>query len=127
MGQQSTPKKIILLEDEEALGRIYKKKLEAASYEVHWLRTPDETGKLAKRIKADVVLLDHGIKGNKITGIDILPTIRETLPKAKIIVLSNFSKHQLEAAALDAGADAYFVKINMTPVALVAYVKKLFR
>lgn len=127
MNQQNTTKKIILLEDEETLGRIYKKKLEAASYEVHWFRTPDKMEKSAKKIKADVVLLDHGIHGKEATGISVLPNIRKALPKAKIIVLSNFSQHQLEATALDAGADAYLVKINMPPVALVAYVKKLLR
>ncbi|MBN1258904.1 response regulator [Candidatus Peregrinibacteria bacterium] len=117
--------KIILLEDEKALGQIYQKKLEAAGHKVYFITTPEEAQETAKKVKADVVILDNGIKGRNETGIDIAPSIRKTLPKSKIIILSNYNQCQFEEQALKAGVDAYLVKIDTPPPVLIAYLKKL--
>ena len=119
-------KKIILLEDEEILGKIYKKNLEAANYEVEWLKTTKKTEKAAKHFKADLVLLDQGIRGEDKSGLDIIPTLKKLLPEAKIIMISNFSNFQMENEALKAGSNGYLVKINTPPNVLVKYIDKLF-
>ncbi len=119
--------KIILLEDEKALGQIYVKKLEAAGHTVHFFTTPEEAREATKKVKADVVILDNGIKGSSVSGIDIVPAIRKLLPKSKIIILSNYSQFQFEEEAMKAGADAYLIKIDTPPNALIAYIKNLLR
>ena len=122
----SQKKKIIFLEDEEVLGRIYTEHLKAAGFEVKWLKTTKETEEMAKKIKADLVLLDQGIRGENKSGLDIICSLKAALPEAKIVMLSNFSHFQLEEEALKAGAIGYLVKINTPPNALVKYVNKLF-
>ena len=118
-------KKIILLEDEEILGGIYKKNLEAAGYDVIWVRTTEETEKVAKSFKADVALLDHGISGEDKTGIDTIASLKKDLPNLKIVILSNYSQFQLEQKANKAGAVDYLIKIDTPPDVLVNYVNKL--
>ena len=118
-------KKIILLEDEEVLGKIYKKNMERAGYEVRWLKSTKETIAAAKKFKANLILLDHGIRGEDKSGLEIIADLKEAIPDAKIVMLSNYSHFQLEEEALEAGAIGYLVKINTPPSALVDYVDKL--
>lgn len=117
-------KKILYLEDEEVIGEIFKKKLEKAGYGVDWKTTSGETIKSAKSIKYNIVLLDQALK-EEVSGMDIIPEIRKCLPKAKIIMLSNYSQFQMEEKAKKLGADRYLVKLNVTPETLVEYLKKL--
>ena|SRR5690606_14178679 len=118
-------KKILILEDEEVLGRVYKKKLESAGFIVEWTRTIDETEKKVRDFKADVILLDHGITGHERAGVDLIGGLRTLLPHSKIIMLSNYSDFELQSKAMYEGADAYLVKINTPPKVLVSYIQGL--
>ncbi len=117
--------KVLILEDEETLGQIYKKKIEENSYDVLWTKTSQETKEAVKSFKADILLIDHGIKGEGRSGISIIPFLRKELPQSKIIVLSNYSKFQFEEEAFKAGADDFLVKINTPPNILLNYLKNL--
>lgn len=119
--------KILILEDEEVLGRIYKKKLEASGYEVLWCKTAEEAEDAACVYEADVVLLDHGIKGMEKSGIELIPHIKKMRPEARVIMLSNYSAHELQNDALYRGADAYLIKINTPPAVLIDYLKQLLQ
>jgi len=116
-------KKILLLEDEEKLGEIYKKKFERSGYEVKWERLPEKILEVAKVFPADVVLIDHGIRGHETSGLDIVPDVKKLLPTAKIIALSNYSHSKLKADFEKVGTDSYFVKINTSPKMLVHHVE----
>jgi DNA-binding response OmpR family regulator len=119
-------KKILILEDEEALGRIYQKKLQEAGYEVNWKQSVEEAEQVAHNFAADLVLVDHGIRGKEKSGLDFLPDLKNLLPHTKVVMLSNYNQPELERAALNAGASAYLVKINTPPKVLVNYVNGLF-
>jgi len=119
-------KKILLLEDEETLGRIYTKHLEMAGFKVKWLKTTVETIETAKEFKADIILLDHSISGEEKTGLDIISDLKAILPDAKIFMLSNYSQFQMEKEVLKAGGTGYLVKIDIPPSLLADYVRKLF-
>lgn len=119
-------KKILILEDEEVLGRVYKKKLEEAGFEVVWVKTVEETETLIHSYAADILLLDHGIRGYEKAGIDLIPLLRTVLPHSKIIMLSNYSDFQMQVKALEKGADDYLVKINTHPRELVRRIQALF-
>lgn len=118
-------KKILILEDEEILGRVYKKKLEGAGFEVLWTKTIQDTEQMVHQFSADLILLDHGISGHEKAGVDIIFELRKVLPATKIVMLSNYSDFELQSKALYEGADAYLVKINTPPKALVAYIRDL--
>jgi DNA-binding NarL/FixJ family response regulator len=58
--------------------------------------------------RADVILLDLSMPG--MDGLEAIQRIRETAPRAGIVVLSGFSARRLGEAAMDLGADRYLEK-----------------
>ncbi|WP_456826410.1 response regulator [Cellulomonas sp. P5_E12] len=62
----------------------------------------------AALVRPQVLLVDLQLPDG--TGIELLRTVRETLPKARAIVLTSFDDDDALAAALDAGAAAYLLK-----------------
>ncbi len=118
-------KKILLLEDEEALGKIYKKRLEMSGYETVWTKTAEETEEVAKNFAADIILIDQAIKGREKSGLDIAPKLRQILPKSKLIVLSNYDQFQLEQEGTNEQIDKYLLKIDYPPSKLVAFLEAM--
>jgi DNA-binding response OmpR family regulator len=125
MSKTNKKHKILLMEDEAVLGEIYKKALEEAGFEVEWRKTTKETEETAKTFKPEVILLDHGIRGEDRSGLDILPGLKKILPDSDIIMLSNYAQEQLEKATLKAGAIGYLIKLDTPPAMLVEYINKL--
>jgi len=62
----------------------------------------------AALVRPQVLLVDLQLPDG--TGIELLRTVRETLPTARAIVLTSFDDDDALAAALDAGAAAYLLK-----------------
>jgi DNA-binding NarL/FixJ family response regulator len=62
----------------------------------------------ATLVRPQVLLVDLQLPDG--TGIDLMRSVRETLPSAKAIVLTSFDDDDAVAAALDAGAAAYLLK-----------------
>ncbi len=115
--------KILILEDEEILGKLYAKKLEKADFEVKWINRIKEVEKATSDFNPEIVLLDHGINGEEQSGMDIIPNVRKIVPNAKIVMLSNYSKFHLEKKVIESGADDYLVKLDTSPNTLVKYIK----
>ena len=64
--------------------------------------------KRAKELAPDVVLLDNHLPG--VRGVDVLPALRETVPHARILMLTVSEDAQDLAAALRGGACGYLLK-----------------
>ena len=62
----------------------------------------------AALVRPQVLLVDLQLPDG--TGIELLRTVRETLPTARAIVLTSFDDDDALAAALEAGAAAYLLK-----------------
>lgn len=75
--------------------------------------------KRAKDLAPDVVLLDNHLPG--VNGVDALPALRETVPGARILMLTVSEDAQDLAAALRNGACGYLLK-TMEGEALIAAV-----
>lgn len=116
---------IVILEDEETIGQIYTRKLEKAGFQVRWIKSAEQVESTLQEFPADAVMVDHGIKGHEVSGLDIIPNIRKMLPDSKIIMLSNYSQSDMKEAALRAGADEYMIKINTSPKQLVEHLQTL--
>jgi DNA-binding NarL/FixJ family response regulator len=71
-------------------------------------KTPEETVKLARKLKPDVVLLDVRL-GPK-DGIDAIRKIRVASPETRVVVLSAFDNPTYIARAVAAGAHDYILK-----------------
>lgn len=64
----------------------------------------------AKELQPDLVLLDIGLPG--VNGIDVARQIREHVPKAKILFLSESQSWEVVTEAMRAGASGYVVKAD---------------
>jgi two-component system, response regulator RegA len=116
---------ILLLEDEEILGRIYSRALQEAGFTVTWRKTVSSLRQSLDKTQADAILLDLGIRGEGHSGLSLIPILKKKFPDAKIAMLSNYSPFQFGEKALKAGANAYWVKLNTPPSDLVVRLQKL--
>ncbi len=119
--------KILLVEDEEVIARIYKKKLTAAGHEAHVAYNVEEANGFLSSVTPDLLLVDHGIRGQKLSGIDLIRTVRKQHPDLHIIMLSNYNEGVLKQEAIKAGANEFFVKINTPPKVLIHHIEDLLR
>ena len=115
-------KKMLFLEDEEVIGKIFKKNLEKKGFIVDWAKSSKEVYELIEENSYDIVALDHKISED-VTGLDLIKPVRIKLPKSIIVMLSNYSEFQLGKEAKKLGADGYLVKLNTTPDSLIQYLK----
>lgn len=84
---------------------------------------------LAGRIQADVILIDldvnpRGTGVNLLEGCGAIRAIRKTSPHAAVYALSAHASAETRQAALNAGADAFFVKGRDIQALLEAVTKR---
>jgi DNA-binding NarL/FixJ family response regulator len=100
--------KVLIIEDHREIREIIGT-LIAPEYEiVGTLERAEEAAEAALRLEPDVVLLDISLPG--VTGLDVLPSIRKTLPEAVIIMLTMHDTPGYRRTAFEKGADAYVLK-----------------
>lgn len=119
-------KKIFILEDEPVLLKLYKKHLDMAGHEVVASDNIAEATEIIKKFKADVLFIDQGLKNENKIGLDFLKSAKTMLPKAKLIMLTNYSNTDLKESVKKAGGDDFLIKLNTPPNTLAKYVEKLF-
>ena len=117
--------RILLVEDDEALGTALRVTLAQAGYVVDWVRRGDDAADMACDGGHDLALLDLGLP--KLDGIDVLRRIRarrEAYLPVIIITARDRAAHRIEG--LDAGADDYVVK-PFDPDELIARIRSQLR
>lgn len=72
----------------------------------------------AMELKPDVVVLDISLPG--LTGLDLVPLLRQSLPRTQIAVLSVHNKQAFVQQILHSGALAYVLKTSPTSDLLAA-------
>ncbi len=103
-------KKILLVEDDEALAGVYKSRLEIEGFDTFWVGNGEDALAEATRYKPDLVLLDAMMP--KISGFDVLDILRNTPETANIhvIMLTALSQPKDKERAQTLGVDDYLVK-----------------
>jgi two-component system alkaline phosphatase synthesis response regulator PhoP len=116
---KAIPKKVLIVEDNQDIRRMYQTKLTAEGFAVETAGDGDSGYEIAKRFQPDVVLLD--IMMPEVTGIDFLTYLRHQSKNdcIKVIVLTNLGDLALEDSLHDIVSD-YVVKTDITPSELVA-------
>ena len=104
------PKKILLVEDDDAHANVYVMRLQAEGFDVRRVANGEDALAAAREYKPDLVLLDAMMP--KISGFDVLDILRNTPDTAnlKIIMLTALSQDSDKQRAQGMGADDYLVK-----------------
>lgn len=103
-------KKILLVEDDEALANVYKSRLELEGFEAKWVGNGEDALSVAMKFKPQLILLDAMMP--KISGFDVLDILRNTPDTANIhvIMLTALSQPKDKERAELLGVDDYLVK-----------------
>lgn len=105
-----TKKKILLVEDDQALASVYKSRLELENFEVSHAGNGEDALQVVQEFKPDLILLDAMMP--KISGFDVLDILRHTpeTMNIHIIMLTALSQHKDKERAESLGVDDYMVK-----------------
>ena len=120
-------RRIIFLEDDTILAGFYTKKLVSAGYEVKLCENTEDFLKAITTFKPDLAFLDHALRGENQSGFEMIPPLKAANPDVKVVMLSNYSKFQMEETTKDSGAMDYLVKLETSPSDLVQHAKKYLK
>jgi DNA-binding response OmpR family regulator len=117
------PKRILLVEDEDALANVYSSRLQAEGFEVRRVANGEEALAAALNFKPDLVLLD--VMMPKVSGFDVLDIFRNTPETAnlKVIMLTALSQDSDKERAERMGVDDYLVKSQVVIADVVDRIK----
>lgn len=103
-------KKILLVEDDQALAKVYIARLELEGFDVKHVGNGEDALSTAVEYKPDLILLD--VMMPKITGFDVLDILRNTpeTMNIRIIMLTALSQSKDRERAEELGVDDYLVK-----------------
>jgi two-component system phosphate regulon response regulator PhoB len=110
MSDELNGKKILLVEDDDALANVYMMRLKAEGFDVKRVANGEDALAAAKEHRPDLVLLDAMMP--KVSGFDVLDILRNTTETAnlKIIMLTALSQDTDKQRAQGLGVDDYLVK-----------------
>jgi len=119
-------KKVLFVEDDVLIARIYSKKLQEAGYEVIVAADGLEAMRQLAQQPPDLVLLDLMVP--KLDGLDVLRLIREKpeLQSMRVVVLSNFYLTTVADRAAEIGVEAMLSKTSCDPGLLTDTLRKVF-
>jgi DNA-binding response OmpR family regulator len=116
--------KVVVAEDEPALGRLITFKLQREAYEVKWANNGGAALDLVRQEKPDIVLLD--VMMPVLDGYQVLKKLKEddNLKDIPVIMLTSKGQERDVVKGIELGANDYIVK-PFRPAELVARVKRL--
>lgn len=106
----SSSKKILLVEDDDALANVYMTRLQAEGFDVKRVPNGEDALATALQYHPDLILLD--VMMPKVSGFDVLDILRNTpeTNNVKVIMLTALSQDSDKERATQLGADDYLVK-----------------
>lgn len=119
-------KTILIVEDDRFIGEMYVRSLKKAGYEVDWMVDGNDGLIAARNKQYDLILLDVMLPERR--GTEILEALRggeDLIPHSRVIVLTNFEQDDESRMAMEAHADAYLIKAEITPNKLLGVIQQL--
>jgi DNA-binding response OmpR family regulator len=106
----ASAKKILLVEDDDALASVYMTRLQAEGFDVKRVPNGEDALATALQYRPDLILLD--VMMPKVSGFDVLDILRNTpeTNNIKVIMLTALSQDSDKERATQLGADDYLVK-----------------
>ncbi|HMS50102.1 MAG TPA: response regulator [Candidatus Saccharibacteria bacterium] len=117
-------KKILLVEDDDALASVYQTRLQAEGFDVRRVPNGEDALAAALEYKPDLTLLD--VMMPKVSGFDVLDILRNTpeTAKIKVIMLTALSQESDKDRAKNLGVDDYLVKSQVVIADVVDRIKQ---
>lgn len=102
--------KILVVEDEEVLSKVFQEKLEKSGYEVKVAADGDTALTVAKSFNPDAIVLDLLLP--KKNGFEVLEILKsdQALKTIPVVIVSNLGEDSDIKRALSLGAADYYVK-----------------
>lgn len=119
--------RILLVDDEPHITEMLRYNLEREEYEVEVAQNGREAIEKAAAFTPDLIILD--VMMPEMDGIEVTRRLRQDahLRLTPILMLTAKDTEQDEVAGLDAGADDYLIKGDVTPRLLLSRVRALLR
>jgi DNA-binding response OmpR family regulator len=117
---------ILIIEDDRFIGEMYTRSLTQAGYKVDWVLNGREGAISATSKLYDLILLDIMLpeaQGNVV--LDVLRGEVDKIPHSRVIVMTNFDQDEASKAAMQAKADAYLIKADITPRKLISIIQQM--
>lgn len=115
--------KILMIEDDPLVGRLYKRVFELEGFQIDWSENGQDGLDKVKTVKPDIILLDVMMKG--LNGLEVLTRLKED-EKSKdipVLVLTNVSDARITQLATEKGAVASLIKSETEPEGVIDMVK----
>lgn len=123
MDEVTKAKKILLVEDDDALANTYMMRLQAEGFDLRRVANGEEALAAAREYRPDLVVLDAMMP--KVSGFDVLDILRNTpeTGNLKIIMLTALSQESDKQRAQGLGVDDYMVKSQVVMSDVVERIK----
>jgi DNA-binding response OmpR family regulator len=120
----SKAKKILLVEDDDALANVYLTRLQAEGFDVKRVPNGEDALASALQYRPDLIVLD--VMMPKVSGFDVLDIIRNTpeIGNVKIVMLTALSQDSDKDRAQELGVDDYLVKSQVVIADVVDRIKR---
>lgn len=99
---------ILIVEDDEILGKALRRGLEEAGHRCSWAKSGAKGFSLAVDQKCEVLVLDLMLPDR--SGLDILREIRQKGIRTPVLILTALGSVEERVEGLNAGADDYLIK-----------------
>jgi len=100
--------RLLVVEDDNTIGRHLESSLRAHGYEVVWQRTGRGALRVAEVDEFDLVLLDLGLPD--LDGVEVCRQLRGRQPSSVLVMLTARDEEMDVVVGLEAGADDYLTK-----------------
>lgn len=117
-------KKILIVEDDTFISKMYELKLNKLSYQPKIAENGQEALQIIEEWSPDLILLDLILP--VLDGFETLKKLKanEKLKKIPVIILSNLDQKDSIEKGLGLGADDYIIKANFTPGEVVKKIEE---
>jgi two-component system phosphate regulon response regulator PhoB len=117
------PKRILFVEDDDALASVYVSRLQAEGFDVKRVANGEDALVTALAYHPDLVLLD--VMMPKVSGFEVLDILRNTpeTVNLKIVMLTALNQENDRKRAEALGVDDYLVKSQVVIADVIARIK----
>lgn len=120
-------KKILIIEDDEFLSKMYATKLDLDGFVVSEANNGLAGLKMIQKEKPDLVLLDLNLP--EMDGFEVLRQMKESADTNDIpvLVLTNYAQKDNIDKCLNLGAADYLIKAHFVPAEVIAKIKNILK